>query len=32
VDLPSPRLWRIYEDAIPRRLDGAGGTQLARGG
>ena len=30
VDLPSPRLRRIYENAIPRRLDGAGGTQLAR--
>jgi len=31
VDLPAPRLRQIYESAIPRRLDGAGGTQLARG-
>jgi len=28
---PVARLRRIYEDALPRRLDGAGGTQLARG-
>ncbi|HVO35210.1 MAG TPA: phosphoribosylformylglycinamidine synthase subunit PurL [Gemmatimonadales bacterium] len=32
VALPSARLRQIYESAIPRRLDGAGGTQLARGG
>ena len=32
VELPAARLRQIYEDAIPRRLDGAGGTQLARGG
>ncbi len=32
VDLPAARLRRIYENAIPRRLDGADGTQLARGG
>ena len=28
---PVARLRRIYEDALPRRLNGAGGTQLARG-
>jgi phosphoribosylformylglycinamidine synthase II len=27
---PVARLRRIYEDALPRRLDGVGGTQLAR--
>jgi phosphoribosylformylglycinamidine synthase len=32
LEIPVPRLRRIYENAIPRRLDGAGGTQLARGG
>jgi phosphoribosylformylglycinamidine synthase len=31
VELPVRRLREIYENAIPRRLDGAGGTQLARG-
>jgi hypothetical protein len=30
VDLPSAALRRTYESAIPRRLDGAGGTLLAR--
>jgi phosphoribosylformylglycinamidine synthase II len=32
VDRPVQRLREIYENAIPRRLDGAGGTQLARRG
>ena len=32
VDRPSAALRRTYENAIPRRLDGAGGTQLAREG
>ena len=27
---PVARLRQVYEDALPRRLDGAGGTQLAR--
>jgi phosphoribosylformylglycinamidine synthase II len=31
IERPSERLRRIYDDAIPRRLDGAGGTLLARG-
>jgi phosphoribosylformylglycinamidine synthase len=31
VARPVARLRRIYEDALPRRLNGAGGTQLARG-
>ena len=31
VARPAADLLRIYERAIPRRLDGAGGTQLARG-
>ena len=31
VARPVANLRRIYEDALPRRLDGAGGTQLARG-
>ncbi|HXY70188.1 MAG TPA: AIR synthase related protein, partial [Gemmatimonadales bacterium] len=30
VARPVAGLRRIYEDALPRRLDGAGGTQLAR--
>ncbi len=29
---PVARLRRIYEDALPRRLNGVGGTQLARSG
>jgi phosphoribosylformylglycinamidine synthase II len=31
VALPAPRLRHVYESAIPRRLSGAGGTQLAQG-
>ncbi len=32
LERPVARLRRIYEEALPRRLDGAGGTPLARGG
>jgi phosphoribosylformylglycinamidine synthase len=31
VRRPAERLRRLYEDAIPRRLNGAGGTRLAQG-
>jgi phosphoribosylformylglycinamidine synthase len=31
VDLPAPRLRQVYENALSRRLEGARGTQLARG-
>ena len=31
AEVPALRLRQIYEKAIPRRLDGADGTQLARG-
>jgi phosphoribosylformylglycinamidine (FGAM) synthase-like enzyme len=31
IERPAQRLRQIYENAIPRRLDGASGTQLARG-
>jgi phosphoribosylformylglycinamidine synthase len=31
VERPAEQLRRIYDDAIPRRLNGAGGTRLAQG-